>query len=240
MAEEIKIKDRIKLWVFILMIAISIFALIYAEREHTLSPRYIKQYISHFGIWAPLVFLILYSIKSFIIFIPAGIFMLAAGLSFGTFLGALILIVGTLLSSTVGFVFARYFGKDYVQKKLQNTKFSNLGGRIAQKGFLIILLLRLVPILPYDAINYICGLSKIRYRDFILATLIGTVPACFLYAYLGENILKPFSKGFYLSVVLVVLISLTPVFFTKSIKEFLQEEKEEDGQKSENNNDIQA
>jgi len=231
MADEIKIKDRVKLWVFISMIAISIFALIYAEREHTLSPRYIKQYISHFGVWAPLVFLILYSIKSFIIFIPAGIFMLAAGLSFGTFLGALILIVGTLLSSTAGFVFARYFGKDYVQKKLQNTKFSNLGGKIAQKGFLIILLLRLVPILPYDAINYICGLSKIRYRDFILATLIGTIPACFLYAYLGDNILKPFSKGFYLSVVLVILISLTPVLFAKSIKEFLQEEREEDKSK---------
>lgn len=229
MVEEIKIKDRIKLWIFILMIVISIFALIYAEKEHTLSPRYIKQYISHFGVWAPLIFLVLYSIKSFIIFIPAGIFMLAAGLSFGTFLGTLILIVGTLLSSTVGFVFARYFGKDYVQKRLQNTKFSNLGGKIAKKGFLIILLLRLVPILPYDAINYICGLSKIRYRDFILATLIGTIPACFLYAYLGENLLKPFSKGFYLSIVLVILISLTPVLFAKSIKEFLQE----DGQKDE-------
>lgn len=85
-----------------------------------------------------------------------------------------------------------------------------------------------MPILPYDAINYLCGLSKIKYRDFILATLIGTVPACFLYAYLGENILKPFSKGFYLSVVLVVIISLTPVLFAKNIREFLQEEKEED------------
>ncbi|WAM34073.1 TVP38/TMEM64 family protein [Caldicellulosiruptor morganii] len=239
MIEEIKIKDRVKLWIFILMIALSIFALIYAEKEHTLTPRYIKQYISHFGIWSPVMFLILYSVKSFIIFIPAGIFMLAAGLSFGTFFGALILIVGTLLSSTIGFVFARYFGKDYVQKKLQNTKFSNLGSRIAQKGFLIILLLRLVPILPYDAINYICGLSRIKYRDFILATLIGTIPACFLYAYLGENLLKPFSKGFYLSIILVILISLTPMIFAKSIKEFLQEDKE-DEQKSENNKEAQA
>ncbi|WAM31875.1 TVP38/TMEM64 family protein [Caldicellulosiruptor naganoensis] len=239
MVEEIKIKDRIKLWIFIFMIAVSIFALIYAERQHTLSPRYIKQYISHFGIWAPMAFLILYSIKSFIIFIPAGIFMLAAGLTFGTFLGSLILVVGTLLSSTVGFVFARYFGKDYVQKKLQNTKFSNLGSKIAQKGFLIILLLRLVPILPYDAINYICGLSKIKYKDFILATLIGTVPACFLYAYLGENLLKPFSKGFYFSVALVILISLTPVLFAKSVREFLQEDKE-DGQKRENKKDAGA
>ncbi|AEM72898.1 TVP38/TMEM64 family protein [Caldicellulosiruptor acetigenus] len=228
MVDEVKVKDKIKLWIFIFIMVLSIFALVYAEKQHQLNPKYIKQYISHFGVWAPLVFLILYSVKSFIIFIPAGVFMLAAGLSFGTLFGALILIVGTLLSSTIGFVFARYFGKDYVQKKLKNTKFSNVGKKIAQKGFLIILLLRLVPILPYDAINYICGLSKIRYRDFILATFIGTVPACFLYAYLGENILRPFSKGFYLSLCLVIVISLTPVLFAKTIKEFLQDDKEEE------------
>jgi len=231
MVDEVRAKDKIKLWIFIFIMVLSIFALVYAEKQHQLNPKYIKQYISHFGVWAPVVFLILYSIKSFIIFIPAGVFMLAAGLSFGTMFGAIILIIGTILSSTIGFVFARYFGKDYVQKRLQNTKFSDVGKKIAEKGFLIILLLRLVPILPYDVINYICGLSKIRYRDFILATFIGTVPACFLYAYLGENILKPFSKGFYLSLCLVIVISLTPVLFAKSIKEFLQDDKEEDEHK---------
>lgn len=97
-----------------------------------------------------------------------------------------------------------------------------------------------MPILPYDAINYLCGLSKIKYRDFILATLIGTVPACFLYAYLGENILKPFSKGFYLSVVLVVIISLTPVLFAKNIREFCKKKRKKTNQKKENNKYIQA
>lgn len=224
MADEIKLKDKIKLWVFITIMVFSVFVLIYEERTNSLNPRHIKQYISHFGIWAPFIFLVLYSIKSFVIFIPAGIFMLAGGLSFGTLMGAIVLVIGTILSSTIGFVFARYFGKDYVQKKLSRTKIGDISGKIAQKGFLIILLLRLVPILPYDAINYICGMSKIRYRDFILATIIGTIPACVLYAYLGENILRPFTKGFYLSILLVILISLTPALFAKNIREFLKPE----------------
>ncbi|MEZ0537947.1 TVP38/TMEM64 family protein [Caldicellulosiruptoraceae bacterium PP1] len=218
MFENVNIKERIKITILGIVLIFSLFILLYEEKRHALTPNNIKHVVLNYGYWAPIIFLIIYSIKSFVVFIPAGVFMLAAGLTFGTLKGGIILIIGTLLSSTIGFIFSRYFGKEYIQKRI-NQKTSAISDLIKSKGFLIILLLRLVPILPYDVINYASGVSKIKYKDFILATFLGTIPACFLYAFLGENILKPFTRNFNISLISVILLSLVPIIFSKKIKD---------------------
>lgn len=218
MFENVNIKEKIKLSIFGFILIFSLFLLLYEEKKHVLTPNNIKHVVLNYGYWAPIIFLIIYSVKSFVVFIPAGVFMLAAGLTFGAIKGGIILIIGTIISSSMGFIFARYFGKEYVQKRIDG-KSATISNLIKSKGFLIILLLRLVPILPYDVINYASGVSKIKYKDFIFATFLGTIPACFLYAFLGENILKPFTRNFNISLISVVILSLVPIIFSKQIKE---------------------
>lgn len=214
MNENVLLKEKLKMILFISIIAFSFVLLLFVQRSHNLDPKNIRMWVMHYGVWAPIAFLVIYSAKSLVFFIPAGVLMLAAGLTFGVIKGGILLVIGTLLSSTLGFLFARYLGKDYVQKKIDG-HFEDVKILFDQKAFLIILLLRLIPMLPYDVLNYLCGISKIKFRQYFFATFLGTIPACFLYAYLGANILNPHTKEFLLSLMFVIIISLVPLIFAK-------------------------
>lgn len=94
-----------------------------------------------------------------------------------------------------------------------------------KNGFLIVFLLRLVPLVPFDIISYSAGFSSIRFRDFISATLVGIIPGVVVYANIGAQSLAFGTNSFYLSIAFLVGLIVFSLIFKKQVKrKFFDEE----------------
>jgi uncharacterized membrane protein YdjX (TVP38/TMEM64 family) len=130
-----------------------------------------------------------------VLFIPASILTLGAGFVFaaafglggGIILGTISVFVGASLGAIAAFLLGRYLLRDCVQRLTKKyTIFEALDAALEQNGFKIFLLLRLSPIIPFNVINYIGGVSAVSFRDYALA-LFGILPGTILYIFLGAS-----------------------------------------------------
>lgn len=144
----------------------------------------IKQLISSLGIWAPLVYLIGYVLRP-IVFIPAVPYAILGGIVFGSLLGAVYVLIGTMCSSTLEFLLVRYFIGEKTKKFLRD-KTQKISLAVAKHGFITVFLIRLIPNVAFDLQN--CGLAfaPVKFSDFFYGTLLGCIPACIFYSSLGD------------------------------------------------------
>lgn len=176
----------------------------------------IQRVLAEFGPWAPVVYLILFTIVP-LTFFPDSVLAMAGGIAFGVKNGFLLALAGAILGSSLAFFLTRTFGRKYLKKYLEKKEgVATLSKQIERKGFLVILLLRLTPI-PFDIISYAAGLSSVQYRDFFLATVMGAVPAMFSYVNFGDKITAAGSQDFYLSIGLLVLLFLIGILIRHKV-----------------------
>src|SRR5207244_6603246 len=97
------------------------------------------------------------------------------------------------IGATLAFLVAKFLGRGFVDQLLKG-KLQALDQRLREHGFTGLLILRLVPLFPFNGLNFGCGLTSIRLRDYVLATAIGILPPTFVYQYLfatlGQKILE--------------------------------------------------
>jgi len=151
----------------------------------------IRQFVKDFGVWAPLIFIIFYSLGTF--FIPATPFMLAAGVLFGFEYGLIYTVISGFLSSTFVFITSRKLGKEWVERILEYKYLRHLNEynqRLETGPIWDIIILRMTPIMPFNALNVLMGVSKIKTKDYIIGTLVGLIPTNVLTVYIGAFITK--------------------------------------------------
>lgn len=199
---------------FILLISI-VFILNKLDVFTIKSPQQIKEYIASFGILSPIIYIILFTLVPLTLF-PDSILAIASGLIFGLYKGCILTMIGALCGATLSFYISRLLGKEAL-KKIIKKDINYFEKGLSKNGFLIILLLRLIPLLPFDVISYGAGLSKIKYKDFILATLIGIIPGVYVYVNLGEKSSSPMSIEFYISIALLLILFISSYFIKKKI-----------------------
>lgn len=178
-------KNKSIMVISILLIALSVFVFGYLNHHKIcnqcfnskiFSPETIRHYIQGFGPWAICVYVFLYAANTFTPFFPPIFIMsLSAGALFGPLIGTLALTLGTLSGTTAAFFAARYLGGSWMQN-LAKGKGAELYDQLSENGFFILLPMRIVGFPPYGIIDLICGLSKMKYTDFISATVIGAAP----------------------------------------------------------------
>ncbi|MGH7948776.1 MAG: TVP38/TMEM64 family protein [Candidatus Binataceae bacterium] len=168
--------------------------LIVAHPEWFRNPAELRSQIMAWGLWAPIVFIALYAVgPSFLL--PGAIMTIAGGLAFGVIRGTLYSFVGANLGAIVAFGAGRFLGKGFVQR-IVGDRFQSTVERIARHGFRIIFYLRIVPVIPYNALNLLAGASPITFYDFFWASIIGMVPGTFVFAFLGDALWNPLSLRF--------------------------------------------
>ena len=167
----------------------------------------IRNILLSYGDWAIVILFLIYIIKPFFVVTPISLVAIATGIIYGPIFGTIYSIIGSFLSATVGFYIARFLGQSFVDKLLKGKK-TKIEGDIEKKGFSIMLFLRLAFIFPYDPLSYAGGLSKMRYRDFILGTVIGVFPEMCAYNYLGTNVDNLLSKKTLGAILIIVVLAL--------------------------------
>lgn len=151
----------------------------------------LRAWIAQFGLWAPLVSLLLMIVQAIAAPIPAVLITAANGLLFGPLLGGLWSIVSATLAAAVCFLLARSFGAPLVSRLVPPTVLQRTNAFMVQHGTVAVLIARLLPVVPFDPISYVAGLTGMRFAAFCLATLVGQMPAGMTYAYLGQELYRP-------------------------------------------------
>lgn len=179
------------------------------------SPTTIKEYLNSFGMFAPIIYIIIFIFVPLTLF-PDSILAISGGLAFGLFKGFIYTMIGAIMGASLSFFIARFLGRAFI-KKIIGKNIVNIEEQMEKKGFVIILLLRMIPLFPFDVISYSAGLSKIKFRDFIFATVVGTIPGILVYTNLGDKSTEIGSKGFYISIMLLVILFAASIVIKKKV-----------------------
>lgn len=181
------------------------------------TPERVKEFVLGFGYFAPIVFIILYGLRGVIVVIPVLVMSLTSGLVFGVFWGWILNVSGAMVGSCLSFLVSRYFGRDVVESLplLKIDSFKNFDERAAENGFKVVLFMRLIPLFQYDAVNFGSGLSKIRFRDYALATFFGMLPGGFITNYFGSSLDNLKSPKFIIALSLFILMMFIPFIYKK-------------------------
>lgn len=140
-------------------------------------------WIAPLGPWAPWAFLA-FKIVTIAIGIPTAPVTMAGGILFGLWQGIFLNSVGATLGAAIPLLLVRYFGRELVARHLQG-RWAMWDAAIARKGFWAILVLRLLPVVPFGLINFGSGLSRVGLGSYLLATFLGTIPGVLIYTYMG-------------------------------------------------------
>jgi uncharacterized membrane protein YdjX (TVP38/TMEM64 family) len=187
------VKNRKNPWVKIVLLLVVIGGIFFILRAAGIdfsgvSEDEFKAWVQSLGAWGPLAYIVVYTLRPFILF-PASILSAAAGIIWGTAFGFIYLQVAANVSSTAEFLVARYFAREAISRHLKG-KVALLDERIEKHGFLTVLLIRLVPNVAWDIQNLTLGLTKVKFRDYFFATLIGIMPGSFALVFFGSSLIK--------------------------------------------------
>lgn len=145
----------------------------------------VQQRIMHLGIWSAICYPLLYACCN-VLLLPGGLLSIGGGFFFGLWWGFLIVLVGNVTGAAMAFLISRWIGRRWLkQKLLRNPTMEALEPAVAREGWKIILLSQLHPLFPTSLLNYLYGLTRIRFRTCMLWVAIGQAPGLFLYAYIG-------------------------------------------------------
>lgn len=214
-------KDKKKLLqcfvALVLIIVFAYFAIKYGKRLTHLRVGHIRRYILSYGKFAAIIFLIIYSLKPVFLIIPVMPLSIVAGSIFGPYKAFLLSMIGCFTSATVAFFLANFLGRSFVEKLLKG-KTMKLDSSIEKHGTLIMLIMRLSFVFPYDPLSYAAGLTKMKYSNFILGTIIGIAPEMLSYSFMGKNLEHPLSKEFFIPILSIIIIALSASYIYKSHK----------------------
>jgi len=173
----------------------------------------LKSFIEGFGPWAPIAYILIYTISSPIPFL-ATVISAAAGLLFGLLPGVLLAMFSAVISSFIPFYLSRSLGREWAEKRLNNEQLKAAYQKSeGQGGFLFVLLMRLIPVLPWEVQNYVAGLTKVKIPTFLLGTIIGIIPGSFALVFLGDSVSDPTSWQFFAAIGINVVFFLLPVIY---------------------------
>ena len=144
----------------------------------------LETWITQFGPWAPVVFICAYVLAT-MLFLPGLLFTLAAGALFGPYLGTLYALAGATLGATGAFLIARYVLADWIESRTPARARRVIEG-VEGEGWRFVAMTRLIPFIPFNALNYVLGLTRIRLAHYVAASFVFMAPGAAAYAYLGH------------------------------------------------------
>ena len=174
-----------------------------------LTPQQLQQALQQTGGWAPVLYIGLFILLP-TFFFPVAVLALAGGLLFGLWWGSVYTFIGAVLNCAMMFLLARYVGRSQVQRLVEQKLSPQWQRRLqmadGKEGFLLLIILRLIPAVPYNLINYTFGLTGISFSSYLLASAIGIIPGTFAVINIGDKTLEAGSPSFWIAIGLLVLL----------------------------------
>lgn len=187
-------------------------------------------WIDSFGPWAPVVFILLY-IMAVVAALPGTLLTVSAGVLFGTVTGVILVSIGATTGASLAFLIGRYFAREQTEQWLRdNQQFQRLERLTERHGPIMVAFVRLVPLFPFNLVNYGFGLTKISFRNYLFWSWLCMLPFTIVYV-AGGDILSDLLRGerdYPLIIALLVFLSVILVL-VRHIKSILDEDSDGEG-----------
>jgi len=143
----------------------------------------LQAWVDGFGLAGPIIFMLLYAVAT-VLFLPGSALTLAGGAIFGPLWGTLYNLTGATLGATLAFIIARYLAADWAEQK-SGGRVKQLKEGVEDEGWRFIAFVRLVPLFPFNVLNYALGLTRIKLSHYVITSYLCMLPGAIAYTYLG-------------------------------------------------------
>ena len=178
-----------------------------------LEPEKLRTLFAGFGVVAPLVYIGFYTVAPALM-LPGLPISLAGATVFGPFWGVVYTIIGATLGACVAFLVARYAARDWVERRLVGSRWSRLDSETEQNGWKAVAFTRLIPLFPFNLLNFAFGLTKISFLQYALASFIFMLPGTIAFITFSSSLLGLLkgrvSAEFFIGILLIVAVSMIP------------------------------
>jgi uncharacterized membrane protein YdjX (TVP38/TMEM64 family)/rhodanese-related sulfurtransferase len=175
-----KVMRGVRLALAVLLVAAVVAALVYRDR---IDAGAVQAWVRSAGAWAPVLFVLLYALAT-VLFLPGSLLTLAGGALFGPVLGTVYNLTGATLGASLAFLAARYLASDWVAHRSAG-RLAQLIRGVEAEGWRFVAFVRLVPLFPFNLLNYALGLTRIGFVQYAVASYVFMLPGALAYTYLG-------------------------------------------------------
>ena len=208
--------------------------LLYMAAFSGVSAEGVRDALLRCGDLAPVIYMLLFAVLP-AFFFPVAVLAFAGGLLFGLLWGSVYTFIGAVINCALMFFLARRIGREkiraLVQRKLPSVWQARLKKAGGRKGFLLLIILRLIPAVPYNLINYAFGLTEMPFAAYMLGSAIGIIPGTLVFINIGDKALDVTSPSFWIALGLLVLLLAVTAFMSKKL--FPNNDKDTNGEVTE-------
>lgn len=173
-------------WILALLVLLAVALIVGAiwALDGHLTAESVEAFVASLGVWAPVGFVAIYGVAT-VAMVPGSIFDLAGGALFGPYLGSLLNLAGGSIGAALAFFVARYVARDWVEARA-GPRVKGIIQSVEADGWKFVAFVRLVPIFPYNVLNYLLGLTRIPFLHYMLATIVFMAPSTVVYTWIGH------------------------------------------------------
>jgi len=180
-------KDTLKLMILLVLVAIIALVLRTNPGASELSAERLTAYIDGLGVLGPVVFILIFTAAPTLL-LPALPLTIAGGVLFGPFWGVVYVSIGATSGATLAFLVARLLGRKWAKKILKKSGLRSIDKHVKKDGWKIVAITRLIPLFPYNLLNYAFGLSSIGLKTYVVTSFIFMLPATIAYVVFSSSI----------------------------------------------------
>ena len=207
--------NQIRIFVLASLVVVIVIAATYLAQHDELT---LQLWLENIGATNPLGFMLIYAVAA-VLFVPGSLLTITGGVIYGPAWGTIINLTGATLGATIAFLISRYLASDWVAKRTRG-RLKQLIRGVEEEGWKFVALTRLVPLFPFNALNYALGLTRIRIVPYIITSYICMLPGAVAYTYLGHAGREAVAGGedFIYKVLLAIGFVALVVFLPQLIK----------------------
>jgi uncharacterized membrane protein YdjX (TVP38/TMEM64 family) len=182
----------IKAAILVLFIMVAVYVVRYTPVKEFLTVEKMKRFLDTSGFWAPLIFILIYTL-AICLFVPGTIITALGAAIFGAYWGFVYVFAGAILGATVTFFIGRYLGRDFAASVIGD-RLKKYDEAIERNGFATVLYLRLI-YFPFTAMDFGMGLTRVRFRDYFWGTALGILVGTFVFTFFVGTIKEVWARG---------------------------------------------
>jgi uncharacterized membrane protein YdjX (TVP38/TMEM64 family) len=185
-------KAILKALILVAFVAAAIILMRYTPIKDHLSVEALGRFLDAVGIWAPVVFMVIYA-GGVCLFLPGTLLTGLGAAIFGAYWGFVYVWFGAMAGASIAFWIGRTLGRDFASS-LIGDKLKKYDDAIERNGFATVLYLRLV-YFPFTPMNFGMGLTKVHFRDYCLGTGLGIIVGTFIFTFFIGTLKEVWASG---------------------------------------------
>lgn len=209
--------SAVKFFILAAFLVIALITVRLLNVDEYLSGTELRAWVDGIGVWGPVVYILIYAAAPSLM-APGLPLTVLGGVLFGPVMGVVYASLGATIGASIAFQVARHLGRGWVEARLQGSRLTKLDKSVEKSGWKVVAFTRLIPLFPFNALNYAFGLTNIRFRTYLIGSFIFMLPGVIAYVFFSSSIFDLFtgaevSKELIIGLVLIVALSLIPIIY---------------------------